>query len=125
MPKCALAFQPRTIGTLVKLVALVAVGLIAVPASALALNSTPAQPTTVSISATNSLPTCTALPFHLVNSGKVPTIVIRNVDTGRVRLSGIQDGRPLAAGTYTYTWCPGAKMLGSDAWRVYTGYRAQ
>jgi hypothetical protein len=101
-------------------------------AAALTVVSSKGQPTKISISGANGLPTCAKLPFHLSRKAKRIDLFVGNPNGEHFRTSQ-DDGSTNGADSHTYTYCGlvrtgysghhYAKKPGEYSWRVFAGLK--
>jgi flagellar hook assembly protein FlgD len=103
-----------------------ATALLAVPASAFALTTSPAVPATFSLSGANGVPTCTVFPY--TTTAKSDHLAIITVFSAGVKVKSIRR-TDVPAGKHTMRWCGknntgGVVTPGAYTWNVKTRHFA-
>jgi hypothetical protein len=102
--------------------------LLVAPATALAVTTTPAQPPTISLTASGA-PRCTKLPFALLSLRHKVILRITHTESATARAVKHTRLRDVKAGNHTFGWCGKtdggtAVKPGTFFWRVGTTQKA-
>lgn len=108
------------------MIAAAATALLAVPASAFALTTSPAVPTTFSLTGANSAPTCTVFPY--TTTAKNDHLAVITVFSAGVKIKSIRR-TDVPAGKHSMRWCGknntgGFVTPGAYTWNVKTRHLA-
>ncbi len=103
--------------------------LLLVPATALAVTTQPAQPPTISLTASGGVPRCTKLPYSLKSLRH--KVILRIARSEKRAAKAVKHARlrNVKAGTHTFGWC-GKNDVGKAVkpgvyyWRVGTTQKA-
>lgn len=104
------------------LLATAAVVMLAVPASAFALTTSPAKPQTISLSSAGGVANCTRLPY--ATTAKLDVLAQITISLNGTKVRSLRAAN-VAAGSHTIRWCghdpAGANVApGTYTWHVQT-----